>query len=119
MDGENVIYIVIGFDKTARRFNEFYERSLFLAKNGLLTRVSKPSLVLCTKHFNIRFIPNTKIDLLQGLRCDWAYGFTPDFTRYLEFKTSETMRIIKPLVENTDELFKYIVEKEDDWVDQE
>lgn len=86
-------------------------------KNGLLKSASKASLTLETGHFNIRFMPNTTIRALHGIRCTWAYGFDPEMTSYLEFRTSNEAKELKPLVENIEELFKQIAEMEDAYGD--
>lgn len=114
---EKTIYVLIGSSMAKRRFDEFYRQSIALAKAGVLTKVNKKNLLLGTKHFSIRFVPNTNIDLLRGIRCTWAYGFGPDSTRYLEFRVSEEMKELKPLVEDTDELMQRIAEMEKRWID--
>ena len=113
MDAANVIYIVIGMDTAEKRFFEFFNKSMFLFKNKMLRKASKQNLTLKTEHFLIRFVPNSNIDLLHGLRCSWAYGFDPTKTKYLEFRTDNNLKELKPLVENLDELFERIVQIEE------
>lgn len=109
----NVIYIVIGMDTARKRFFEFFNKSLFLMKNRMLRKASKGNLTLKTEHFIIRFVPNTNMNLLQGLRCSWAYGFGPETTNYLEFRTNDKLKALKPFVENIDELFERIIRIEE------
>lgn len=109
---EEVIYVVVGVYDAEKRFEEFYNQSIFLAKSNALRAANKANLILKTDHFHIRFVPNSRIDMLRGLVCHWAYGFAPDLTRYLELRSSDTMKELKPLVENTDELMRKLVAME-------
>lgn len=107
------IDILVGIDLSRNRFNTFYEKSIYLAKNEILKKADKIKLLLETEHFSIRFIPSKNDNAVNGLMCDWAYGFSPDATNFLEFRTLERIKAIKPVVENVDELFDFIKKTEE------
>ncbi len=112
---KQTIYIIVGFDTARKRFNEFYKQSVSLAKKGLLKRANKENLMLATDHYEIRFVPNTNADLIHGLKCTWAYGFDPISTKRLEFRVSNALLMLKPLVESTTELIQHVAEMEEKW----
>ena len=105
------INVVVGIESARERFTKFYAQSKYLAEEELLEKVNKQALTLETKNFFIRFIPKN-LDLLRGMHCDWAYGFDPDSTRYLEFRTADKLKELKPLVENVEELIRKIAKIE-------
>lgn len=116
---KKVIHILIGTDTARKRFTDFFEQSVFLMKNDVLRTANRANLTLVTDSFSIRFIPNTNIKRLTGITCNWAYGFDPDTTRYLEHQTPDKIIELKPLVENVEELFRRIVKLEGKFIFKE
>ena len=105
------INILIGEKTAFKGFKDFYDASISLSKSGLLRRAIRNNLILETDEYSIRFVPNTRIEILDGLKCYWAYGFSPETTQYLEFRTSDELKRTKPLVENTQELIERIAKQ--------